>query len=111
MRTWNSHKIRSTKNVMTPCGRPEILYNIPELCGADNYLCDVDEAEIDVCELACTKKLTVCDKDVFDLCTYEVAENNWPEPTCASEGTDLYLLLRPTIRNLVLGQKNVINIL
>ncbi|CAC5426268.1 unnamed protein product [Mytilus coruscus] len=36
VRTWNSHKLRSMKNVMTPCGRPDLLYNLPELCGTDN---------------------------------------------------------------------------
>lgn len=102
-RTWNSHKLRSTKNSMTPCGRPELLYYLPEICGAENYMCHVDDDEINVCELACTKKSTVCDQDLFDLCVCEMEENNWPEPTCASDGTDLYLLLRPTIRNLVLN--------
>ncbi|CAC5378435.1 unnamed protein product [Mytilus coruscus] len=52
VRTWNSHKLRSMKNVMSLCGRPELLYNFPELCGADNYQGDVEEAEIDVSEHA-----------------------------------------------------------
>ncbi|CAC5416694.1 unnamed protein product [Mytilus coruscus] len=102
VRTWNSHKLRSMKNVMTPCGRPELLYNLPELCGADNYLYVVKEAEIAVCEQACTKTSIICDQNVFDLCIYEMEENNWTEAACASEGIDLYLLLRPIIRNLVL---------
>ncbi|CAC5425774.1 unnamed protein product [Mytilus coruscus] len=102
VRTWNSHKLRSMKNVMTPCGRPELLYNLPELCGADNYLYVVKEAEIAVCEQACTKTSIICEQNVFDLCIYEMEENNWTEAACASEGIDLYLLLRPIIRNLVL---------
>ncbi|CAC5373115.1 unnamed protein product [Mytilus coruscus] len=102
VRTWNSHKLRSMKNVMTPCGRPELMYNLPELCGADNYLYVVKEAEIVVCEQACTKTSIIYDQNVFDLCIYEMEENNWTEAACASEGTDLYLLLRPIIRNFVL---------
>lgn len=56
--TWNCHRLRTTKNAMTPCGRPEVLYNLPELCGADNYLCVIEEDEIEACEIVCKHKST-----------------------------------------------------
>lgn len=46
---------------MTPCGRPELLYNLPEIYGTDV----VKEDEMDVCEQACTKTSIICDQNVF----------------------------------------------
>ena len=31
---WNLHKMRPSRNEESPCGRPDLLYHVPELNGA-----------------------------------------------------------------------------
>ena len=101
--TWNSHRIRSTKNQRTPSGRPFVLYSLPELCGADNYLHEVEDIKIQLCEEECRKKAEIpCDRDVYDLCCLEMEDNGWDKPENPNEAIELYLFLRSTIRELVL---------
>ncbi|KAK3097954.1 hypothetical protein FSP39_014819 [Pinctada imbricata] len=100
--TWNGHRIRKTKNQRTPSGRPFVLYSLPELCGANNYLHSIEEMKIEVCKTECMLKPEIpCDEDVYNLCCLEMEENGWDNPVNPEDAIELYFFLRPIIRELV----------
>ncbi|CAB1430415.1 unnamed protein product [Pleuronectes platessa] len=40
---WNTHRIRSSRNTVSPGGRPVMMYTIPQLFGAREYLKEIKE--------------------------------------------------------------------
>ena len=100
---WNHHLIRPSCNNRVPSGRPSIMYEAPELYGAHDHLANVTEDEIQVCKSECImREMCPCeDKDVFQLCVLVMGERNLELPSDAYQATDLYLLLRTTIRQQV----------
>lgn len=100
--TWNHHLIRSTHNSRMPSGRPNVMYQVPALYGARDYLFDVVPEEVEVCKEGCLfRKALPCDIDVYDMCIILVQENGHDIPKDPDTATDLYLELRQQIHNLI----------
>lgn len=98
--TWNSHRIRPTRNQRVPSGRPFVLYSLPHLQNTYDYLQPVDADVLDVFSDECnTFSTLVCDEDVFQLCQMYMAENSWTPPIDHVAATDLYIKLRDAIRS------------
>lgn len=51
MQTWNSHRIRSQRDVTNVNGIPDVLYHQPELFGTSDYSCELPCSEETVDEL------------------------------------------------------------
>ncbi|XP_033761355.1 uncharacterized protein LOC117343145 [Pecten maximus] len=97
---WNCHRIRPSKMTALPCGRPALMYSIPELYGVEDGLKAVEQDKLEICESECRMKDDIpCDKDVFDLCNLLVNENEWNIPVDPYEMCDLYIQLRNQIKN------------
>ena len=97
---WNTHRIRPSKNENVPHGRPVVLYTLPEIFKARNYLKTVDQRLIDICRSECLfRGRTTCDSDMFELLLIYMAERGLTEPNSAEEGLDLYKILRPLLYN------------
>ena len=94
MQVWNSHKIRPSKNAVSPHGRPYIMYNLPHLYGVTDHLKNVDQNLIDLCKQECVHPNHPCDEDVFNIAHEIMLENGWRMPNDASEGSYLYKQLR-----------------
>ena len=43
---WNVHRIRPSTNLESPSGKPDILYFLPELKGAQDYSTPIDVDEL-----------------------------------------------------------------
>ncbi|XP_057690895.1 uncharacterized protein LOC130920720 [Corythoichthys intestinalis] len=94
---WNNHRIRSTNNPRAPAGRPSIMYAVPNLYGAQNFLRPVDLNKVQLCQEDCCFKDYPCDEDVFHLCLEFMTEHNLAMPDDVYGITDLYLRLRQMI--------------
>ncbi|XP_069122977.1 uncharacterized protein [Argopecten irradians] len=100
---WNTHRIRPSRNQVSPSGRPNTMYHLPHLHGAHHHICPVMPAEIQLCKEVCTpKKRYTCDKTVFNLCCELMDENNKFPPTNANEAKQLYQFLRHRILHEIL---------
>lgn len=72
-----------------------VMYTVPALYGADEYLQPVEADEIDVCQEECTFVDGLpCDRDMFELFILYMEENGLDEPSDAFEAVDLYMDLR-----------------
>lgn len=49
-RLWNAHRIRPSRNVESPCGRPDVLFFLPEVSNTRNFITDVDLDELELAE-------------------------------------------------------------
>ena len=91
------------KNQRTPIGRPLVLYNFPELCGTEDFLWEVEEIKVDLCKEQCIEKSEVlCDEELLELCHLVMEEHGWNNPADAQEAIELYILLSPIIRDLLI---------
>ncbi len=91
------------RNSCSPGGRPAVLYFLPGLWGADDYLHNVSDGDIEACRRRCVFRESVpCDIDVFEMSMYIVAEQDLEFPSDPNEGVELYMILRRALRDLVL---------
>ena len=97
MTVWNSHRIR--KGVHGVCGRPYILYSVPELYDAYDYICQVEEERVEICLEECTFLHLPCDNDIHELAKLNMEENGWQTPRDAFEAAELYVSLRNLFRH------------
>lgn len=95
--SWNQHKIRSIKTSHSPSGRPHIMYNMPELYDCEDFLCDIDADEVDVCLDECSFDHLPCDEDVYNLANILMAEVNWIRDVDPFNNVNLYIFLRNAI--------------
>ena len=101
---WNRHKIRPQKNVASPSGRPQVLFRVPQLQGRRDYICPVDEDELEVCiGEACFRDHMNCDETVHDMCTTIVDADDLPEVTDIHSAKERYLHLRQRLLELLEG--------
>lgn len=101
-KVWDSHLIRRSRNTNVPTGRPNIMYSIPELYSTDNYLCEIDDEEIEICKEHATFRSGIhCDEDIYNMCIQIIAENSLLIPKDPDQALDLYLELRQKIISLL----------
>jgi len=96
--SWNNHKIRQSKNDRLPVGRPVIMYRCPQVCGCEDYLCNVTQNKVNICLQQCTPKSDhTCEKTIFELCCFLMTDHQLKYPQTADEGIHLYTFLREKI--------------
>lgn len=99
---WNTHIIRKSRHSICPAGRPDVLYNFPEICGSVNYETTVQLRYVENCEEECTFLDCPCsDKDVFNLCEIIVREMNLCKSVDVFDAVNLYIALRNEILSLL----------
>ncbi|XP_043976973.1 uncharacterized protein LOC122833467 [Gambusia affinis] len=99
---WNTHRIRPTKNLQVPSGRPNVMYALPELYSTMDFLTPVQVEHIQLCRDACTFRQTIpCDSSVYDICNILMAEYGLMTPSDPYDSVKLYMLLRDAIRALL----------
>ena len=101
VKVWNSHIIRPTRRGL-PSGRPNIMFEVPYLYGANSYLTSITQQEHDSIKDLCTLRSDIpCDIDIYELCCHLLHVNNFAYPRTVQEATNLYLNLRRQIRALL----------
>ncbi|CAL8375385.1 unnamed protein product [Arctogadus glacialis] len=96
---WNDHRIRASHNPRAPSGRPSMLYAVPNLYGAQNFVQQVDNTRIDLCLEDCSFKDYPCDEDLYHICIELMTEHNFLMSTDIYQITDLYLKLRQLVHD------------
>lgn len=75
---WNMHAIRPQKNSHTPCGKPDLLYFVPEIFGGRDYGHKIDRNDLKTCmELYGKPKLT-CSEEFKDLIHLVLSQHDTP---------------------------------
>ena len=93
--TWNTHTLQSKPGETLRRKKPTVLYNLPQLYGAEDRLCYVDSNEIVICEQETTPKpRTPCDDTVRELCYIFMTESHVSKPDDTAEARQLYIELR-----------------
>ncbi|VDI06261.1 Hypothetical predicted protein [Mytilus galloprovincialis] len=99
VKVWNAHRIRGTKNMNSPNGRPNIMFSLPQLCDTHEYAVDVDAREVSVCEDGCIFKGNLpCDKTVYEISCILMAEHNIDAPHDCFTAKKVYIFLKNEIR-------------
>lgn len=106
VRMWDNHHIRPSGNGRALYhAKPCLVYNVPELYHAQDYLHPVEYDRMDIIlqEDICLWKTEIpCDIDLYELCLLVMEENNIAQSHNAPEAKRLYRDLRPLIRALLL---------
>lgn len=97
---WNVHRIRATRNSISPTGRPCMMFDIPSLFHGQNYLQHVSNHVLDVLSSECLYLQYPCDEDFYLLCESVMTENRLSKTNDLFETVDLYLQLRTKITEL-----------
>ena len=91
--TWDSHKIRPSRNDNVPHGRPNVMFMLPSLYGSDDYINRVCR------NISVYRSSVTCDSDVFKLCTLLQAHHGLNFPKDGYEACTLYVKLKELILN------------
>ncbi|KAB0805057.1 hypothetical protein PPYR_02027 [Photinus pyralis] len=99
---WNSHLIRRNRRSICPPGRPDVLFNFPEIHDARDYLIQIREQNLQICEQECLFPDCPCiDKDIHDLCEILSVELSISKPVDPIDGLGKYVQLRHEILSLL----------
>ncbi len=47
---WNLHEIRQQRHSELPCGKPDVMYFVPEMHGGNHYGAKVDADDVKICK-------------------------------------------------------------
>ncbi|KAB0795826.1 hypothetical protein PPYR_04655 [Photinus pyralis] len=99
---WNMHRISSSRNSVSPRGRPFVMYHMPEIYQSRDYLCKVSIEHINLCREFCAViDEKPCDSDVYELSAILMAENQLALPENPYDAVDLYIILRDMLLNVL----------
>ncbi|XP_028679645.2 uncharacterized protein LOC114668167 [Erpetoichthys calabaricus] len=99
---WNRHRMRANPSAILPCGKPFLLYTLPEMFGYQDELVFVDHLETEVCEEeSIPKNEYPCDPDIHELCCILMEENGFSMPSDPFDAVTLYQALKTIIHNLL----------
>ena len=95
LKFWNTHWIRQSSNNESPCGRPDVIYSVPELDNTENFLVQVTQDDIDTAQDLCKQRHTIkdCDEHFIELVDIIKSEHNLQEPTSIAEAESYYVTL------------------
>ena len=99
---WNVHRIRPSANLESPSEKPDILYFLTELKGAQDYstLIDVDKIEIADQMCATRPQAKGCCAAFKDLGEMIMEDERLDTPTTIDKACQLYFVLLDLIDDL-----------
>lgn len=98
---WNHHRIRKTRNSLSPGGKPVVMYQTPEVYRAQDYKIIIPNEKIEACRSECKYLRNPCDDVVYELCNLIMEEENIPQPDDPYRALDLYRYLRNEINKIL----------
>lgn len=97
---WNTHLIRRNVQSSCPSGKPDVIFNFPEIYNSRHYQIKVQEQHLQHCREACLFLDCLCaDRDIQDLCGILSIELDINKPTDPLDALSQYV----TIRNEILA--------
>lgn len=104
---WNSHKIRKSKNSISPSGRPMTMFKMPQHYSTESYFKYVDEKDLEVCEEECIFNTHITfDETLNEICQIIITEENLNVTNDPYELVNIYIKLRNTILMNVENRQN-----
>ena len=99
---WNLHRIRPSTNLESPSGKPDILYFLPELKGAQDYSTPTDVEEIEIAETMCATRPRAkgCCPAFRELAEMIMEDERLDTPSTIVEARQLYFVLLELIDDL-----------
>ena len=85
---WNTHEIRQQRNANIPCGKPDILYYIPEMYGCLNFGNIVDVDNVKACTEMYAEPKRMYSEETKDL--VQLLLPNHDMPACAQDALCLF---------------------
>ncbi|CAH0550629.1 unnamed protein product [Brassicogethes aeneus] len=99
---WNMHLIRKNRHSNCPSGRPDVIFNFPQIHNSRDHLIVVEEEHLQICEEECVFLDCPCsNNDVHDLCKIVLDELGSDKPTDPFYALNLYKELRDEILTLL----------
>lgn len=96
---WNNHRIRRSRGTSIASGRPNLLYDHPELFRAVDCLEAADTDDYSTCLDECIPRSSCpCDQDIFNLCCHLMQEEHISMPHSIEEALTVYISIRDLIR-------------
>ena len=91
---WNLHKMRPSRNEDSSCGRPDLLYHVPELNGARDLMILVSLDDLEMAEQMCSIRIPEhgCSEEFFDLASIIMHENQLTTPTTPDDALLLFCM-------------------
>ena len=99
---WNVHRIRPSANLESPSEKPDILYFLPELKGAQDYSTLIDVDKIEIADQMCATQLQAkgCCPAFKDLGEMIMEDERLDTPTTIDKACQLYFVLLDLIDDL-----------
>lgn len=92
---WNTHRIRPTRNQISPFGKPCIMYMLPHLYNTEDFKQPFNEEALLLCQEETIQNATgPSDSDFKELFQGIMTEHNLHEPHDFHSAKALYIQLR-----------------
>lgn len=85
---WNLHQVRQQKNTLAFTGKPDVLFNVPELFGSRNYGVPVNMEDVSICQELYAKPKEICSDTFSELA--HILKPGLQMPLNAHNALDLY---------------------
>lgn len=96
------HIIQSSKNSVSPLGRPFLMFHVPQLYETVDYITQITENDLLLPREACLFSDNIpCDVDVYELAMEIMNEMGLSQPILPNDAVDLYIVLRNEIKKLI----------
>lgn len=98
-RVWDHHVIRTLPRQNVPSGRPNVMYEVPQLYGTHDCINQIISQEVQACRDECIfRDVMPFDEDVTELCMIIIRQNNMRVPMGTTECVTTYFKLRQLVR-------------
>lgn len=99
MKLWNTHHIRRTQSMMSPNGKPDVMYYMPEIYGAQDHIQPADANDVEFLSGLLTRDIPECNDNAKELFTILLHEGGKDLTTSMEEADDLLVYLLDTTEN------------
>ena len=93
MKDWNTHTIRRSRNEVSPSGRPDSIYFLPDNYGGQDCLKSFNCIDMDILALQMSSTRSDCDAEYGELFDILIEEARMTRPQTLLECTELLVIL------------------
>ena len=85
---WNTHQIGQQRNTVLPCGKPDVMYFVPEMYGSNQYGVKADVVDVNLCKEMYAVPKQICTREFEELA--HLLKPDIVAPRNAEEAISLY---------------------
>lgn len=95
---WNLHEIRAQKHSNIPCGKPDMMYFVPEMFGGRDFGHQVNHEDVTLCLQMYSSHKRMYSEDIEEL-IHLLLPNHFQKPVGADDALALYMELLQLIED------------